>query len=237
MDANLLVLAGGFGTRLRTVLADRPKPLAPVSGRPFLERLIESWVAVGQREFVFLLHHQADLVIEFLQGLEETVLRECAYSTLVEQTPLGTGGAVAHGVRETGLVNGFLVANADTWLGGGLAAVREASWPCLAAVHVPDISRYGRLQFDASGLVTGFVEKQSDSGPGWINAGLYHLHPEQFAGWDGTAFSLEQLLLPRLVTMKTLRAVCLDTDFIDIGIPEDYQRFQVWIEARGKTSL
>jgi NDP-sugar pyrophosphorylase family protein len=63
----LFILAGGFGTRLRSVVANRPKPLAPVNGRPFMEYLIESWVAAGQREFVFLLHHQADLVIEYLR--------------------------------------------------------------------------------------------------------------------------------------------------------------------------
>ena len=233
----LLVLAGGFGTRLRSVVADRPKPLAPVNGRPFIEYLIESWVAAGQREFIFLLHHQADLVIKYLRGLEYTVLRGCVYSTIIEHTPLDTGGAVAHGVHEAGLERGFLVANADTWLGSGLAAVQGTSWPCLAVLHVPDASRYGRVQFDDSGLVTGFVEKQAASGPGWINAGLYHLHPEQFASWDGTAFSLEQALFPRLVERQALRAVCLDTDFIDIGIPEDYQRFQNWIETGGKKPL
>lgn len=176
-------------------------------------------------------------MIEYLRGLETTVMRGCAYSTIIEQAPLGTGGAVAHGVREVGLVSGLLVVNADTWLGGGLAVAQDTSWPCLSVVHVPDTSRYGRVQFDESGLVTGFVEKQAASGPGCINAGLYHLHADLFSAWGGNPFSLEQGLFPRLVVRKKLQAVQITAPFIDIGIPEDYQKFQDWIISGRSHSL
>ena len=92
-------------------------------------------------------------------------------------------------------------------------------------------------QFDEDGFVTEFVEKGQTESGGWINAGLFHLNTELFKQWDGKAFSLERDLFTALVNRRGFRAVTLDTEFTDIGVPEDYQRFCAWVESGRSTKL
>jgi len=231
---HLLVLAGGFGTRLRPAVSDVPKPLAPVGGRPYLAYLIESWLDQGVSSMSFLLHHQAAMIEEFLYSLKQNgLMRNCTLQIVKEPKPLGTGGAIALAVAELGLSQSFLVANADTWLGTGIGEMASVDAPAMAVVPVENTARYGSVTINTDKIIA-FEEKQHSKGPGRINAGLYHLHPASFAGWDGQAFSMEQVLFPALVNVGTLNAVELKTDFVDIGIPSDYFRFCRWIDA-GKT--
>lgn len=230
-SCELLVLAGGFGTRLRPAVSEVPKPLAPVAGRPYLHYLVESWVGQGVTRMTFLLHHQAGLIESFLaMKKEEGLLMDCELRTLTEPRPLGTGGALAHAVREFGIRESFMVANADTWLGSGIVPVSEAVVPAIAVVQVGNSERYGTVLFQDN-RVSAFQEKQSSSRPGWINAGLYHLSPEWFQDWNGQPYSLERELFPKLAANGQLQAVPLDVEFIDIGVPEDYFRFCRWIES------
>jgi NDP-sugar pyrophosphorylase family protein len=224
----MLVLAGGFGTRLKSVVSDVPKPLAPVGNVPFLQYQVEHWVEQGVRSFAFLLHHQADLIERFLDGQRQGALRGCDVQALVERTPLDTGGAVAYAVQQLGLDGEFLVTNADTWLGGGVRELQRAGADAMAVVGQPDVSRYGQVEFDAEGYVQAFREKGDASGQGWINAGLCVLRADHFKTWDGGRLSLEREVFPRLLAARTLRAVRLESDFIDIGVPEDYERFCLW---------
>jgi D-glycero-alpha-D-manno-heptose 1-phosphate guanylyltransferase len=232
----MLVLAGGFGARLRPAVDNVPKPLAPVANRPCLHYLIENWVGQGVTGLTFLLHHQAELIEQFLKIEKDAgILAGCELRTLSEPEPLGTGGAVAYGVRRCRLTESFLVTNADTWLGSGLEQLFGTPDPALAVVRTENPDRFGRVHL-AADRVTAFAEKQDVAGPGWINAGLYHLHPDLFASWNGRPFSLERELFPRLAAAGQLRAARLETDFIDIGVPEDYFRFCRWIESE-KTSV
>jgi len=227
----LLVLAGGFGTRLRSAVPGVPKVLAPVSGRPFLDYLVENWLRQEVTGITFLLHYQADIIDAFLaasRGSEH--LKRCAMRTVTEREPLGTGGAVANAVRELKLTGSFLLANADTWLGSGIERVFEVESPAMAIVRVADTGRYGRV-LTQEDKVVAFAEKQRSTGAGEINAGLYHLHAGLFQDWKGEPLSLERELFPRLAGEGRLRAVDLKTDFIDIGVPEDYFRFCRWIES------
>ncbi len=235
-QASLLVLAGGFGTRLRSVVSEVPKPLAPVHDRPFLHHLIECWIEQGIKQFIFLLHHQVESIEAFLK-LQQTegCLRGCEVRTLTEPEPLGTGGAVAYAVQQLRIKESFLVANADTWLGSGIEEVLKASAPAMAVVHVENSERYGSVVVEQSKVVE-FKEKQSSLGPAWINAGLYQLHADLFREWSGEAFGLEREMFPRLVSAGQLTAVPLETDFIDIGIPKDYFRFCHWVES-GKVGV
>jgi NDP-sugar pyrophosphorylase family protein len=123
-----------------------------------------------------------------------------------------------------------MVTNADTWLGSGIGQVLNTATPALSVVRAENSERYGSLRIEQDRVVA-FREKQQSSGPGWINAGLYHLQPEFFRDWDGMPFSLERGLFPKLAATGQLRAVPLETDFIDIGIPEDYIRFCRWVES------
>ena len=234
---NLLVLAGGFGTRLKTVVADVPKALASVGGVPFLQLQLERWVDQGLREFTFLLHHQAHQIIAFLKKNQARVLKDCQVTWLIEPIPMDTGGAVAYAVRELDLNGEFLMTNADTWLGGGVQELMQATSPAMAVLKLADVSRYGQVHFDQDAHVTAFAEKNPRSEPGWINAGLCHLNSELFLDWDGKPFSLERKLFAELAQNRSLRAIPLKTDFIDIGVPDDYHRFCRWIEAGRQVPL
>lgn len=236
-EPRLLVLAGGFGTRLRSAVSDVPKPLAPVAGEPYLGYLVDSWIAQGVRSMTFLLHHQSELIEEFVGGLAQTGrLHGCEVDFLVEPEPLGTGGAVAYAVRQHALAGSFLVSNADTWLGSGISAVFAAESPSMAVIYVENTERYGSVRTSANKIAL-FEEKQSSRGKGLINAGLYHLDADLFRHWDGKPFSLERDVFPDLAADNRLTAVSLNTDFIDIGVPEDYFRFCRWIASNKAGTL
>jgi NDP-sugar pyrophosphorylase family protein len=225
----LLVLAGGFGTRLREAVADVPKPLAPVAHQPFLYYQMQSWIDQGVGAMTFLLHHEVNQIENFLASCEPA--QRCRVRTVTEPQPLGTGGSVAHAVQHLGITGSFLVTNADTWLGSGINELARTQASCMAVVEVEDSQRYGAVRLASDRRIVGFDEKQRSAGAGWINAGLYHLRAESFAGWDGRSFSLERELFPRLTQSGSLVGVPLKTDFIDIGVPVDYFRFCRWIES------
>lgn len=228
MDS-LVVLAGGFGTRLQSIVSDVPKPLAPVHDFPFLYYLISNWHRQGVNDFIFSLHHKADLVCRFLETLEQVDdLKECTFRTVVEPEPLGTGGGIAEVVEKHSLNGPFLVANADTWLGSGICQLNSSNAPAVALVHVENVARYGSVDIEGD-KVRGFTEKGT-AGAGWINAGLYRLHGNMFRDFSGQAFSLEKTTFLKLIISGHLNPVKLDSDFIDIGVPDDYHRFCHWIE-------
>jgi D-glycero-alpha-D-manno-heptose 1-phosphate guanylyltransferase len=235
----LLVLAGGFGTRLKSAVPKMPKALAPVGNVPFLWLQIEHWKNQGIRSFAFLLHHQADLIISFLQGeLQSGVLIDCEVHWLIEPTPLDTGGAVSYAVKQLCLSGNFLVANADTWLGTSIANVMRENAPAMAVVELSDAARYGRVQFDDQHCITAFQEKNNKSQEsGWINAGLCQLNAASFLDWDNLPFSLERVTFPAMVSRRELIAVELQTEFIDIGVPDDYYRFCRWVKVNRKGDL
>lgn len=234
----LFVLAGGFGTRLQAAITGLPKALAPVGNVPFLKLQIEHWRSQGINSFAFLLHHQADLVIEFLDKEKKIgVLINCEVDYLVESMPMDTGGAVAQAVEKLNLKSDFLVTNADTWLGMGIMEMTQANAPAMAIVELSNTNRYGRIQFDAQKRVIGFQEKSNKHVAGWISAGLYKLNAELFHGWDRLPFSLEQQTFPCMAAMGKLNAIALKSDFIDIGVPHDYEHFCRWIALDRKGAL
>jgi NDP-sugar pyrophosphorylase family protein len=233
----LIILAGGFGTRLKTVVADVPKALAPIGTVPFLQLQIEHWVKQGLRDFTFLLYHQADQIIEFLEQQRGGHLKDCQFNWLVEPKPMNTGGAVANAVKELCLDNDFLLTNADTWLGDGIPKMMKSTSPAMAAVSLPNVSRYGQVHFEKNHTVTAFTEKNPQATSGWINAGLSKLSPALFNEWDGQPFSLEQDLFFRLACNRKLIVIPLETDFIDIGVPDDFYRFCDWINTDRRLSL
>jgi NDP-sugar pyrophosphorylase family protein len=234
----LFVLAGGFGTRLQSVLPGLPKPLAPVGGKPFLSLQIEQWISQGVRSFIFLLHHHADLIIEFLKNEQTDLLRDCQVQYVVEPSPMGTGGAIAYAVEKLAIEGDFLVANADTWLGTGIRQMMEAHSPAILTVYMSDVGRYGEIIFNHQWHILAFTEKKfEDANSGWINAGLYRMNVALFGGWNSQKFSLEEVVFPELVKINSLLAVPVSTKFIDIGIPEDYDRFCRWVESGKSVGL
>lgn len=225
--ATCIVLAGGLGTRLRSAVADRPKCLAPVGSRSFLDILLARLFDAGVGDVVLSLGHQADLVQAAVASMPTHVAQRVR--CVIEPAQLGTGGAIAY-VLHTLALDEVLVANGDTYLDGDLAGMlaplNAAGGELLrmAVVQVPDRGRFGGVQVDAGKLVSGFVEK-GHSGPGAINAGLYRLRraalPESRVG----AYSLEADVLPGLVAQRAVTALGVAGSFIDIGVPDDYFRF------------
>ena len=229
----LLVLAGGFGTRLQPVVSQLPKALAPIGDTPFLYFQMENWIRQGVTSFVFLLHHQSAPIIEFLQQGLRKQWSGLEIQWVVETVPMGTGGAIANAVAELRVVGDFLVTNADTWLGSGLAQVMATGVPAIGVTHVQDAGRYGSVALDAQNHVSRFLEKSNQAGSGWINAGIARLEASLFPDGNVHPASLENKYFPEWVRLGVLKAAPLNCEFIDIGIPEDYYRFCRWI-ASGK---
>ena len=219
-----IVLAGGFGTRLREVVPDLPKPRAPVAGRPFLEILLQALASKGFRRVVLSLGYMADKVAAHFG--ERFAGMELVYE--VEDTPLGTGGAVRQALTRCSEDHVF-VFNGDTYLDLEVADV-EAHWqkhraPIIVAREVTDTGRFGRLN-TSGGRVVGFLEKGT-AGAGLINAGTYVLPIDtlnEFA--PGQAFSLETDFLAKAVRTQRIDLFVTSGHFIDIGVPDDYSRAQ-----------
>lgn len=232
----IFILAGGRGTRLTSVVNDVPKPLAPVSGKPFLQYLLENYREQGFSNFFFLLHYKADLIIEFLEKSKTSFLNQSEIQYSVEPSLLGTGGAIAYALNSLKFTGEFLIVNADTWVDAkSMQNISDGKSPAMGVIYTSDASRYGKVSMHGS-LISEFEEKRENAGSGWINAGLYKLHSSVFEGRVGE-FSLEKEIFPELVKQKRLSAVQLDAEFIDIGIPEDYQRFQNWISSNRESQL
>lgn len=231
----LFVLAGGFGSRLRSVVSDVPKPLAPVQERPFLYFQVKNWTNQGIRSFVFLLYNQSDKIIDFIESERNGLFKSCEVNYLVEPLPMGTGGPIAFAIQQLKFQGAFLMTNADTWLGSGMNAIANCESPTIAVVNVNECSRYGSVQIN-EGYINLFKEKAAKSGAGWINAGLSKFDANIFDNWDGKQFSLEEVILPSLAAQGKLQALKLETDFIDIGVPADYQLFCEWTNTKNLIS-
>lgn len=220
-----IILAGGFGTRLRSVVPDLPKPMAPVSGRPFLEILLRQLAQAGFQRVVLALGYKAKTIQKHF-GTQYAGL-ELVYT--IEGKPLGTGGAIRQALSLCHADHVFIF-NGDTYLALEVAQV-EACWqefkkPIIVARSVPDTSRYGRIELD-NNRFTGFSEKGM-GGPGLINAGCYVFPPSLLDTFKlGSAFSLETAFLAQAAHTLDFHVFVTEGHFIDIGVPEDYARAQI----------
>jgi len=227
-----VILAGGLGTRLRSVVADRPKVLAEIHGRPFLSYLLDHLEAAGFRSALLCTGYLGEQ-IEQQFGTQFGSLR-LSYSE--EPRPLGTAGALRLALP---LVNSnpVLVMNGDTFAAGDLCAFWQ--WRCSkqprAAImlsRVNDCRRYGSLTVDSDGAVLEFREKGKDVGPGWINAGVYFFAHEVIEMIpDNKPVSLEYDVFPKLVG-RGLYAFPSEGRFLDIGTPEDFASAESFFSER-----
>jgi D-glycero-alpha-D-manno-heptose 1-phosphate guanylyltransferase len=216
------VLAGGFGTRLRTVMADRPKVLAPVGGRPFLARLLDQLRFAEIASVVLCTGHLGEQVESAFGGAYRGM--RLTYSR--ERTPLGTGGALRAAVE--GLDSDpVLVLNGDSYCQTDLedffrAHASRGAGASLVVTRVPDVSRFGNVAMDADRTVLRFEEKAAVSGEGWINAGIYLVSRRLLEEIPtGRAVSLENEMFPRWLNAP-LCAYCSEGPFLDIGTPGSY---------------
>lgn len=234
-----VILAGGLGTRLRSLISDRPKPMAAIAAeKPFLEYQIEYLRDAGIAEIILCVGYQWEKICEHFQGGEKWGVH---LDYAVEETLLGTGGAVRNAMPF--LPSEFLVLNGDSFLDLDLQKFRafhkikrrehEQLGGSIALAEVSDRSQYGAVVLDAAGNIREFREKSpADSSPGLINAGIYLLEPAifQFIPPD-TKISLEREVFPRLIAGGyPFAGYRSDGFFVDIGTPEGFHRFQKYIK-------
>jgi D-glycero-alpha-D-manno-heptose 1-phosphate guanylyltransferase len=225
MITEAIVLAGGLGTRLQPVVADVPKSLAPVAGKPFLSYLLDFARKGGITKFIFALGHKTDQIERFVEGY----LPAGSYMFSVEEQPLGTGGAIYKACSQVS-DRDTLVLNADTFFGisfANLSIIHELQKAActLALKPMTSFDRYGAVGIDKQ-LITGFMEKKHHAS-GLINGGVYALSAKQFLENSfPSVFSFEKDYLEKEYPKQNIYGMVSDAYFIDIGIPEDYQRAQ-----------
>jgi D-glycero-alpha-D-manno-heptose 1-phosphate guanylyltransferase len=229
MSAELpaIILAGGFGTRLASVVSDRPKPMADIAGKPFLERLLNRLIAQGVTRAVLAVGYKRE-VIQAHFGNEYRGL-PIAYSEEIE--PLGTGGAMRKAFDEQKL-DFALVLNGDTFCTVELPVLvkthrHSGAAATLVLLDVDDAGRYGAVELGSDGRISAFREKNPQPAPGLINAGVYALERRVFdlAPAD-TKFSFETEVLQKSAATARFAGHVTKATFIDIGVPDDYHRAQ-----------
>lgn len=232
-----IILAGGFGTRLKSAIgSDIPKPMAPIDGEPFLAHYLRFLKAQSVTRALLSLHHLPHTIQDYFGDNFEGL--PLAYT--VEDTPLGTGGAIRYGlsvlktpppVYEGGKgEEPIFVSNGDSFLDLNLRAMRESHTASgasltIALKHMPDCSRYGQAIVDeATQRITRF-QYPGNPEPGFISLGCYMINPDIFSGHTlPAAFSFEaDFQRPHCDTLKP-HAFITGGYFIDIGIPADYER-------------
>lgn len=215
-----IVLAGGFGTRLREVVPDLPKPMAPVAGRPFLEILLSALARKGFTRVVLSLGFMSEKIIAHFG--DSYAGMELVYE--VESQPLGTGGAIRAALARC-LADHVFIFNGDTYLDVEADEI-ERLWqasrqPVIVVREVPDTARFGRVDV-RDGRVHGFLEKGS-RGPGLINAGCYVLPKQALDDFPmGQPFSLETEFFSMYLQHIQFYGFVTHGRFIDIGVPDDY---------------
>ncbi len=227
LDCPAVLLVGGMGTRLRSVVPSTPKPLAPVGSKSFLELLIRQLRCQGVRRFVMCTGYLAEQIEnEFGDGKAWNI--DIEYSR--ELSPMGTAGAVKLAESYLRDASDFLVMNGDSFLEVDLAQLirfhreRKAT-ASIAVVSVENASRYGTVVVGQGGQVVGFTEKLGNERPGLINGGVYVFNRASLESFPEGPASLEKDVFPRLLS-KGLYALEQTGIFIDIGTPEDYARAQ-----------
>lgn len=221
-----ILLAGGLGTRLQSVVSDRPKPMALIDDKPFMEYVIHELTRHGITEIIFAVGYKGSIVEEhFGDGSGFGVTVSYAY----EETLLGTAGAIKNAARFVTEEQVFVL-NADTFYQIDYSRLvtlgREKNLEmALVLREVPDVSRYGQAILEDN-LLVGFNEKISEPKSGTINGGIYLLSNALIQEIPEGRVSLENEMIPKwLGEGRRLGGIVNDGYFIDIGIPEEYYRF------------
>ncbi len=226
MEKEAVILAGGFGTRLQSVVSEVPKPMAPVNGRPFLSFVLDELEAFQYTHVVLSTGYKHEVIASYYGEHYRSIRLSYAQET----TPLGTGGGIWNALQQTESEY-TLVLNGDTLFRVNLDALSDLAqrWqsPVMALRQVTDTTRYGKVETDDTGRVVCFVEKNDCAGPGYINGGIYLLPRKIFKTYRvGERFSFEKDIMEKNYREQAFYTLASDAYFIDIGIPEDYQKAQ-----------
>lgn len=228
---DVVILAGGLGTRVRNVIPGVPKVLADISGKPFLGYLI-GWLSDwGIERFILCISYRAEQIKRYLTEGKSFAKLEMIFSE--EAKPRGTGGALTLAARHL-RSEPVLVLNGDSFLGLPISDFirfhkKHAADVTVAAVWMQDPSSYGALEIDSSCRIRAFREKVEAAEPSYINGGLYLFKRSMLSLIQGGYQSLEKDVLPQWVSAFRVMAFRGEFKFVDIGTPERYRAAQTVI--------
>ncbi len=229
-----IVLAGGFGTRLQSVVQDVPKPMALVADKPFLHYVVQQLKKQKIHRIILSIGYKSESIIEYFDKHDYGV--EILYQ--IEKEPLGTGGGIKYAL-ELAETEDVLVLNGDTYFDINFHNLYEQylakkAKACLALRQVENANRYGKVNVNEKEIITSFSEKSAtENQTGLINGGTYILNKEYFNQIQKNRFSIEQDFFEVEVKENHLAGKLYDDYFIDIGIPADYE--QANIDFKEKT--
>lgn len=223
-----IILAGGLGTRLRSVVPDLPKPMAPINGRPFLEHQLDYWIKQGVSHFVLSVGYRHEIIVDHFGNK----YKGAGLDYVIEKTPLGTGGGLLLAAEKILRDEPFLLLNGDTYFAVDLKTLMEfslandADW-CFSLFRTNEEGRYMGLDISPQGQIASL--KLGTARPGRLaNGGVYWVNPralisERFS--PGDKVSLEDDIFPAaMVSGQHLFGIEFPGTFIDIGVPDDYHR-------------
>jgi len=222
-----IILAGGQGTRLKEVISDIPKVMAPVNGRPFLEYILDYLEHYIIEHVVLSVGYKYEIIKKHFGNSYKSIKIDYA----IEDKPLGTGGAIKYAFDFIDGNRAF-VFNGDTMFRLNLVrhfdfhSIRRTDFSIVLR-PVPDVSRYGSVEVDVDRKIVGFVEKGKTTGEGLINGGVYHINKRFFQKNSfPDEFSIETDCFEKFVDKGIFYGLICKQYFLDIGIPEDYQKAQ-----------
>ena len=222
-----IILAGGLGTRLRSAVPDLPKCMAPINGVPFISYLIDNLINEGVTKFIFSLGYKSEAFISLIE--EKLPMKN--FTVVIEDEPLGTGGAIKLACKKAKEEN-VIALNGDSLFKVNLKELMqfhlEKKSNCTFALKpMQDFERYGSVEIDAVQKIISFKEKQFIT-KGCINGGVYAIEVASFLQKSlEDKFSMEQDYLEKYSGEGNFYGFIQEGYFIDIGIPEDFVRAQI----------
>lgn len=221
-----IILAGGFGTRLQSVVSDVPKCMAPINDQPFLYYLLEYLSTQGCEKLIFSLGYKSDVVLDWLNTNSPL-----PFDYVIENEPLGTGGGIQLALSKTEQQH-VIVVNGDTMFCVNLQELMgvhnsKNAEATIALKPLQDFDRYGTVDINSESTIDKFKEKNYCK-EGLINGGVYCINRQKILERGlSENFSFETDYLSKYVDQKKFYGYVSDEYFIDIGIPEDYAQAQV----------
>lgn len=223
-----IILAGGMGTRLKTIISDLPKPMAPIMNVPFLTYQLNYLKHFGIKKVIFSVGYLSEKIIAHYNQSFENISIE--YS--IEKNPLGTGGGIRMAMSNLN-EDLVLILNGDSFFDLDLEQfynlhLEQKSEFSLALRYVNNSERYGNIEFNSSNQITSFIEKNQLNQSGYINAGVYILSKKLYLQntKPNINFSIEKDFFEKQLNQLIIKGFEFKNYFIDIGIPEDYLKAQ-----------
>lgn len=218
----VIILAGGFGTRLSTVVKDVPKPMAPINGKPFLHYIFKELQQQNIKEVVLSVGHLNEVIQDFFSDNYLGIHIQYA----IENEPLGTGGGIKHAFNF--VETDAFVLNGDTFFDIQLSKIKnEEKDITIALKPMFNFDRYGTVELDNENRIIAFNEKKYCEN-GLINGGVYYFKKSLFDKIKtDSKFSFEKDILESHTNDLQIHGKIFDNYFIDIGIPEDYEKAKI----------